>query len=519
MVVNYTVIKEAYNAILLGTKTIEIRLDNQKKLEVGDHICFRELNGTRQLFVYVDRVICFDNIDTLLSTIDDRFCKFYPYDTYQNILKKEFFGETYGKRVRAIFFHAVKLSIVMPCYNGIPYICETLDSLCKQKYMDYELFFMDDGSTDSTEMLVESFVERIPIHYVKSQHSGPARLRTKGLKMSNAEFIVFLDSDDLFESDYLQEMVKTLESSSADIAIAEFDSFDTEEGYCICPVPLFEDEFLKKSMNSKFQWKEIPDYFRHWTNVPWNKMYRRDFLLRINAFFQELPCSNDVYFSHYTMCNGSILHINSTKAMVHYRIGRKTSISDKHDYFSEIKAYDKICEDLKWVDELTKEKIYDDFLAGIMKCLRWGSGALHKEFFDTVQKEILEEHIHIPGDYLRKRYSWLIKIFETSDYGDEIYRVNYQILKLANLKTEEIKILFEQLSSISGVGVLRLNRDIQYLRKQFEVCPIQWVEAEQWRDIKPEICLCCSALQLTELGSFIRDNGLVKQKFIPLFCM
>ena len=75
---------------------------NEKKAEKGDHICFHEYLGDRKTNVLVDKVEYFNNIDELLKTVDKEYWRFEPEEILDEVIQKEFYEETYGKKVKAI---------------------------------------------------------------------------------------------------------------------------------------------------------------------------------------------------------------------------------------------------------------------------------------------------------------------------------------------------------------------------------------------------------------------------------
>lgn len=520
MIYDYTVVKEAYAFIENGKKTVEIREDNKKKPDAGDFLCFHEQGGDRTIYALVEKVVVYAGIEELKSDIDKTFWAFEPDELLNEIISREFCENNQGCKVKAIFFQLVDVSIIMPGYNVQSFVKETLNCIENQTYKKFQLFFLDDCSSDETIEIVQSFSVKFPIECIKNQtHKGAANLRNIGIERATGSYIVFWDSDDLFEADYLQKMVQALKCSQADIAIAEYDSFESEKGYNGCTDMAIVPEFLYDNENKLFTWKDMPYYMNYLTNVPWNKMYRKDFLVATGARFQELPCSNDVFFSHYTMCKGKLIHIDSIKAMIHYRIGRKNSISDKHNYFSEIEAYQKILNCTKDLDEEIRSNIYMDFLIGVMKCIRWGSGSAGRQFFEYVKNDILKCHELIPYEYLINNHPWLIDIFEKCEYGHSIYKVNYSLIYAVERNKDCIRDFLFNKRCEKKIGIMRLNNDTQYLINYFDIELKNIVIGDECGMNRPDIILCCSLLQLTELEAFRKKNNIESIQVVLIYDM
>ena len=96
----------------------------------------------------------------------------------------------------------MRFSIICPVYNSEEYLSKTLDSLCLQKFTDYEIICINDGSTDNSLRILEEYQRGYPQLYIHTQkNAGPSAARNKGLELAKGEYILFCDSDDWFERD------------------------------------------------------------------------------------------------------------------------------------------------------------------------------------------------------------------------------------------------------------------------------------------------------------------------------
>lgn len=108
------------------------------------------------------------------------------------------------------------VSIIVPIFNGEKYISECIDSILTQEYNDFELLLINDGSTDNTNNIINSYNDnRIKIYNQENKGTGSAR--NLGLKYATGKNIVFVDSDDKISSNYIKTMVELLEETKADI--------------------------------------------------------------------------------------------------------------------------------------------------------------------------------------------------------------------------------------------------------------------------------------------------------------
>jgi glycosyltransferase involved in cell wall biosynthesis len=98
-----------------------------------------------------------------------------------------------------------KVSVIMPVYNGELFINRAIDSLLSQSFHDWELVVVDDGSTDSTPQILEGFRDK-RIRIIRQPNSGEASARNVGLGHATGEYISFLDADDLYLPNAIEDL-------------------------------------------------------------------------------------------------------------------------------------------------------------------------------------------------------------------------------------------------------------------------------------------------------------------------
>lgn len=117
-----------------------------------------------------------------------------------------------------------KVSIIIPVYNSQRTILETLDSLENQTFHDFEVVIINDGSTDSSDKLIQDWIKgtTINVTYHYQENKGVSLARNKGLTLSKGKYISFLDSDDLYSPFFLESLVNAIEREHVDVAICQF---------------------------------------------------------------------------------------------------------------------------------------------------------------------------------------------------------------------------------------------------------------------------------------------------------
>ncbi|HEX5322178.1 MAG TPA: glycosyltransferase family A protein [Capsulimonadaceae bacterium] len=113
------------------------------------------------------------------------------------------------------------ISIIIPAYNAAGFLKETLDSVLAQTATDWELIVVDDGSTDGTAQIARDCAQRdARFRLIRQENGGTARARNAGVKAIGyeSEYVLFLDHDDVLETNALEALTSTLEGTSGMMA-------------------------------------------------------------------------------------------------------------------------------------------------------------------------------------------------------------------------------------------------------------------------------------------------------------
>jgi len=116
------------------------------------------------------------------------------------------------------------VSVIIHTYNNEKFIAETVASVLNQTYKDYEIIVVDDGSVDGTRDVLMPYMQKIRYHY--KENGGIASAKNAGIGLSQAEFVAFLDHDDLWVPDKLQlQMEHFNENPQIGLVYAKYTSF------------------------------------------------------------------------------------------------------------------------------------------------------------------------------------------------------------------------------------------------------------------------------------------------------
>ncbi len=122
-----------------------------------------------------------------------------------------------------------KVSVVIPSYNAMKYLPETVESVLQQTFADFELLIIDDGSSDKTVDWV-SQLDDSRIRLISQPNQGAASARNTGIKYSKGKYIAFLDADDLWRTTKLEKQVRYLEDNPAVGLVHTWTAFIQSDG-------------------------------------------------------------------------------------------------------------------------------------------------------------------------------------------------------------------------------------------------------------------------------------------------
>ena len=119
-----------------------------------------------------------------------------------------------------------EVSIITPCYNSSKFLQQTIDSVLNQTFTDWEWLITDDKSTDhSVEIINKVDDERIKLT-VAEKNGGAGHARNLSLEQASGRFITFLDADDFWEPNFLEEMVSFMKKENAELAYSNYSRCD-----------------------------------------------------------------------------------------------------------------------------------------------------------------------------------------------------------------------------------------------------------------------------------------------------
>ena len=174
-----------------------------------------------------------------------------------------------------------KISVIIPTYNRGQYITQALESVLNQTFHDYEIIVIDDGSTDNTQEILKKFEGKIIS--LRQDNQGISNTRNRGINESHGVYITFLDSDDFWAPDKLEEQVKILDAYP-------------KVGIVYARMPIINERGEKIGMKpAGVSGKNFKELLEVWGDIPTSTvMTRRDCFEKAGLFESPLEPMEDI---------------------------------------------------------------------------------------------------------------------------------------------------------------------------------------------------------------------------------
>ena len=277
------------------------------------------------------------------------------------------------------------VSIIVPIYNTSDYLSRCIDSVLAQTYPHFELILVDDGSTDESGALADSFAEkdkRITVYH--KPNAGVSHTRNFGLSRATGEWISFVDSDDALSPVFLEELLKTT-TPDTDLCLCNFTMTDWKG----------DDYRYETFRPGKSNEETIGNLYNCGWMFSIGILFRRSFLIDNHLFFPEhINYTEDVWFTTRAVFYAQQI-AKTEQTLYFYNTGNPASLTHKsHNEAAEAMRLDSMSETISFLQknhsfEKCKKAIY-------WRILVWKSWmALYPEQFDCFNDRFVEANAYI----------------------------------------------------------------------------------------------------------------------------
>lgn len=311
------------------------------------------------------------------------------------------------------------LSVIIPIYNGSNYLKRLIEFIQNQKFENYEVLLVDDGSTDDTYQICECYAKRFPwLRIIHTDNYGVSHARNTGLASASGTWVHFIDADDIIASGMFWDFYKTLCTDEAEIAICGCVRKNLVTGTSEDCGPMECRTLEDKDFNKIFDCLEMED--RYWLlDYVWNKWYRRDILEEHHIrFCEDLSLGEDFVFNaHYfqhistmSLLKGRYYQyeVGASGLVSRFQpnpwFGRKILYNAQSSLYKSLHLWES---NKKWIECQAGQIAFGD-----IRMINAPNCPLNlKEKFAFIEQMIDSEQFHLILCYLKRKTSFAYKVY------------------------------------------------------------------------------------------------------------
>lgn len=217
------------------------------------------------------------------------------------------------------------VSIIIPVYNGEKYLSACLDSIFQQSFQDYKVYIINDGSTDRTSEILETYTEHPKVSIINQDNAGVSAARNKGLELVVGEYVVFLDADDIVLPGFFETLLAPFENEQILLTTSSYKTTDIETGQV--RILQFEPRTLSQDEAGEYMLSEQGPQ-----GYLWNKMFRLTKIRELGLqFHPDIFMAEDLLFvMEYLQSKGKTAVLNTPvyNYMIYSGSSNKTRLSN-----------------------------------------------------------------------------------------------------------------------------------------------------------------------------------------------
>ena len=205
----------------------------------------------------------------------------------------------------------MKVSVIVPVYNVERYLGRCLESLVHQTFKDYEVILVNDGSTDTSQDIIDEYVNKYPmIKAYKKENGGMSSARNTALKYATGEYIAFVDSDDYVELFFLEKLYEKAKEMESDVVICDYYAWNEEEKrYMKCHMNYSPEDKVEYLLSPPMVWtklikKEIMDKVQFTEGIYYEDL---DICVRMLPYVNKVSFVDEALYDYYVQQSGSIM--------------------------------------------------------------------------------------------------------------------------------------------------------------------------------------------------------------------
>ena len=306
-----------------------------------------------------------------------------------------------------------RLTVVIPAYNAAQFIGETLDVVCSSTLRDLEVICIDDGSTDATVQVVNDRRAKDPrINLITQDHLYAGAARNAGIDAAQGTYIHFLDADDLVDPAAYEPWLAYADEYGADVVECLYTNIDAPSGSVVDHGSHFD-----RASNlgpTVLSLDKNPKALAFGNVVPWNKIYRRDFLIDNGIRFDNLICAEDRSF-FFAVIHDVGAFVRVPERWITHRVNVSTSLdgSDIRSRHFEVhfQSFERIWQIVSDAPESVKRYALESCIVDSLYYFKKTIGTEYEQRASDMIYEQWAKYLPLLGDEVLDRF-WYGELFE-----------------------------------------------------------------------------------------------------------
>lgn len=331
-----------------------------------------------------------------------------------------------------------KVSVIIPVYNVEKYLKESIESIANQSLKEIEIICIDNKSEDKSLEILKEYAKRDDrfVIYENEENLKQGVARNFGISVAKGEYVFFVDGDDYIKNDCIEKMYNKAKKDESDITICCWALFDDKtkkinykHDYALLKqVP---EEYNDKS----FSWRDIKNCIFWQSSVPWDKIYKREFLIEKDVKFPGGVFFEDNVFVYDAFFKSSKISI-LRESLIFYRTNREGAVTNTRDktFFDYLRIFNLIGDNLKKINLYEEMKyLYLDYK--VITLIWWYKKIkliYKKHFYELIREDFKKIQINEEEkENLRNQTLFLLNRFINNSFfvyyplsfWDKVYRI------------------------------------------------------------------------------------------------
>lgn len=312
------------------------------------------------------------------------------------------------------------VSVIVPVYNGMPYLKDCLDSLVSQTLEDIEIIIIDDGSTDESGKIADEYADKFSqVQVLHQENKGLYETRKTGLKKASGEYVGWVDADDFVDPTMFQKLYQNAITYNSDLIYCDYN-------------------FYPEKVETKEKWfrpylgKKDVDFIER-NNQPWNKIVKHSLLedLGIDDLFPL--CFDEAYIKVLIHADNPV---SIEEQLYHYRVGEgsmSSSYKNVGHYENFITASENLKKEMKsdsdYWNQYFEYRIIYYTLMSMLVAANSGDKEEYKQLKTKLNECKYKKNIHL--DHILKTNFGGIKAFAIKNLISENYDTARLLAKIS----------------------------------------------------------------------------------------